>query len=177
MSLMNDGWIRANAGSLFNDFDENRLQPASYDLTLSKTILIPSRGLIDTLVLKRNSVKYDTVQAPVVLTPGEFVLGSTREFIKLPNDIGARFEGKSTLGRIGLSTHVTAGFIDPGFRGVLTVEIKNMSFSTTIVLNPGMSIGQICFYSMNEPAVHSYGSSNGNHYSGQFGPKKPYFLD
>lgn len=177
MSLMNDGWIRANAGSLFDDFDENRLQPASYDLTLSKTILMPGRGLIDTLAMDKNSVKYENRTAPLVLTPGEFVLGSTREMVRLPNDIGARFEGKSTLGRMGLATHVTAGFIDPGFHGALTVEIKNMSFSASIVLRPGMPIGQICFYSMNEPAIHPYGGTNGNHYSGQFGPKKPYFLD
>lgn len=176
MSLMNDGWIRDNAGSLFNDFDENRLQPASYDLTLGKTILVPGRGVIDTIARDKNSVKYEQATAPFALIPNEFVLGSTRESIKLPDDIGARFEGKSTLGRMGLATHITAGFVDPGFHGVLTVEIKNMSSSAVIILRPGMSIGQICFYSMNDSAVNGYGKSHGNHYSDEFGPKKPYFL-
>ena len=105
-----------------------------------------------------------------VLHPGEFVLGSTYEFVTLPDDIAARLEGKSSLGRLGLLTHSTAGFIDPGFNGHVTLELANVA-TLPIILHPGMKIGQLGFFKLSSPAEHPYGSSQyGSHYQGQRGP-------
>lgn len=105
-----------------------------------------------------------------VLHPGEFVLGSTYEFVTLPNDIAARLEGKSSLGRLGLLTHSTAGFIDPGFTGHVTLELANVA-TLPIILYPGMKIGQLGFFTLSSPADHPYGSAEyGSHYQGQRGP-------
>ena len=107
---------------------------------------------------------------PFVLHPGEFVLGSTYEVVTLPNDIAARLEGKSSLGRLGLLTHSTAGFIDPGFSGHVTLELANVA-PLPILLYPGMKIGQVCFFRMTSEAEHPYGSSvYGSRYHGQRGP-------
>lgn len=107
---------------------------------------------------------------PFVLHPGEFVLGSTYEVVTLPNDIAARLEGKSSLGRLGLLTHSTAGFIDPGFSGHVTLELANVA-TLPILLYPGMKIGQVCFFRMTSEAEHPYGSSvYGSRYHGQRGP-------
>lgn len=107
---------------------------------------------------------------PFILHPGEFVLGATYEFVTLPDDIAARLEGKSSLGRLGLLTHSTAGFIDPGFAGHVTLELSNMA-TLPIKLYPGMKIGQLCFFRLSSPAEHPYGSAaTGSHYQGQRGP-------
>ena len=107
---------------------------------------------------------------PFVLHPGEFVLGSTYEVVTLPNDVAARLEGKSSLGRLGLLTHSTAGFIDPGFSGHVTLELANVA-NLPILLRPGMKIGQVCFFRMTSEAEHPYGSSvYGSRYQGQRGP-------
>ncbi len=107
---------------------------------------------------------------PFVLHPGEFVLGSTYETITLPDDVAARLEGKSSLGRLGLLTHSTAGFIDPGFSGHVTLELSNTA-TLPILLWPGMKIGQFCFFRLSSPAVNPYGSgANGSRYQGQRGP-------
>jgi dCTP deaminase len=107
---------------------------------------------------------------PFVLHPGEFVLGSTYEVISLPNDVAARLEGKSSLGRLGLLTHSTAGFIDPGFSGHVTLELANVA-TLPILLWPGMKIGQVCFFRMTSAADYPYGSSiYGSRYQGQRGP-------
>jgi dCTP deaminase len=107
---------------------------------------------------------------PFVLHPGEFVLGSTYEVVTLPNNIAARLEGKSSLGRLGLLTHSTAGFIDPGFSGHVTLELANVA-TLPILLYPGMKIGQVCFFQMTSDAEHPYGSSvYGSRYQGQRGP-------
>jgi len=107
---------------------------------------------------------------PFVLHPGEFVLGSTYEHVSLPDDIAARLEGKSSLGRLGLLTHSTAGFIDPGFQGHVTLELSNMA-TLPIKLWPGMKVGQLCFFQLSSPATHPYGSKEaGSHYQGQRGP-------
>lgn len=177
MTLLNDVWIRENAPVLFSDFDENRLQPASYDLILSGTVLVPGHGIVSIADPRGTEQDMARAELPFILSPGEFVLGSTRDIITVPDDVGARFEGKSTLGRMGLATHITAGFIDPGFHGAITVEIKNMTTATSIVLSRSMPIGQICFYEMNGPSRHPYGKDNGNHYNGQVGPKQPYFYN
>jgi dCTP deaminase len=107
---------------------------------------------------------------PFILHPGEFVLGSTFEVVTLPDDIAARVEGKSSLGRLGLLTHATAGFVDPGFSGHVTLELANVA-TLPIKLYPGMKIGQLCFFRLSSPAEHPYGSAKyGSRYQGQRGP-------
>ena len=105
-----------------------------------------------------------------ILHPGEFVLGSTYEKVSLPDDIAARLEGKSSLGRLGLLTHSTAGFIDPGFEGHVTLELSNVA-TLPIRLWPGMKIGQLCFFKLSSPAERPYGSgATYSRYLGQRGP-------
>ena len=105
-----------------------------------------------------------------ILHPGEFVLGSTHEKVSLPDDIAARLEGKSSLGRLGLLTHSTAGFIDPGFEGHVTLELSNVA-TLPIRLWPGMKIGQLCFFKLSSPAERPYGSgATYSRYLGQRGP-------
>ena len=107
---------------------------------------------------------------PFMLHPGEFVLGSTLERVKLGEDVVARLEGKSSLGRLGLLIHSTAGFIDPGFEGHITLELSNVA-TLPIAIYPGMKIGQISFYQMTTAADHPYGSPRlGSKYQGQTGP-------
>ncbi|CAN5890074.1 dCTP deaminase [soil metagenome] len=107
---------------------------------------------------------------PFILHPGEFVLGSTYEIVTLPDDIAARLEGKSSLGRLGLLTHSTAGFIDPGFTGHVTLELSNAA-TLPIKLWPGMKIGQLCFFRLSSASEHPYGSAvYGSRYQGQRGP-------
>src|SRR5215218_2901180 len=107
---------------------------------------------------------------PFILHPGEFVLGSTYEVVSLPDDVAARVEGKSSLGRLGLLTHATAGFVDPGFSGHVTLELANVA-TLPIKLYPGMKIGQFCFFRLTSPSEHPYGSAKyGSRYQGQRGP-------
>jgi dCTP deaminase len=107
---------------------------------------------------------------PFILHPGEFALASTYEVVTLPDDIAGRLEGKSSLGRLGLLTHSTAGFIDPGFSGHVTLELSNVA-TLPIKLWPGMKIGQLCLFRLSSPAEHPYGSSvYGSRYQGQRGP-------
>ena len=114
-------------------------------------------------------VEVDAKEA-FVLHPGEFVLGATFEVVTLPDDVAARLEGKSSLGRLGLLTHSTAGFIDPGFSGHVTLELSNVA-TLPITLWPGMKIGQLCFFRLSSAAEHPYGSEKyGSRYQGQRGP-------
>jgi dCTP deaminase len=107
---------------------------------------------------------------PFVLHPGEFVLGSTLEVVTIPDDLAARLEGKSSLGRLGLLTHSTAGFVDPGFSGHITLELSNVA-NLPITLWPGMKIGQLCMFRLTSPSEHPYGSSvYGSRYQDQRGP-------
>jgi dCTP deaminase len=107
---------------------------------------------------------------PFILHPGEFVLGATYERVALPDDLAARLEGKSSLGRLGLLTHSTAGFIDPGFSGHVTLELSNVA-TLPIKLWPGMKIGQLCFFQLSSPAEKPYGSAEySSRYQGQRGP-------
>ena len=111
-----------------------------------------------------------TAGEPFILHPGEFVLGSTYEQITLPDDIAARLEGKSSLGRLGLLTHSTAGFVDPGFNGHVTLELSNVA-TLPIKLWPGMKIGQMCFFRLSSPAERPYGSAEySSRYQNQRGP-------
>ncbi len=109
-------------------------------------------------------------EEPFILHPGEFVLASTYELITLPEDLASRLEGKSSLGRLGLLAHSTAGFIDPGFSGHVTLELSNVA-TLPIKLWPGMKIGQLCMFRLTSPAERPYGSAGvGSRYQGQRGP-------
>ena len=111
-----------------------------------------------------------TDDEPFVLHPGEFVLGATYEQVSLGPAVAARLEGKSSLGRLGLLTHSTAGFLDPGFTGHVTLELSNLA-TLPVKLWPGMKIGQLCFFRLSSPAEHPYGSKEyGSRYQGQRGP-------
>src|SRR5467141_1870007 len=114
---------------------------------------------------------------PFILHPGEFVLGSTRERVKLPDDLVARLEGKSSLGRLGLLIHSTAGYVDPGWNGYLTLELSNVA-NLPITIYPGMKIGQISFFMLTTPAEVPYGStSTKSKYQGQRGPTASRFFE
>lgn len=154
---------------------ERDIQPASVDLHLDKGVLVfrnSSEPYIDvrkdlTGLTERQEIPEDK---PFILHPGEFVLGSTMEHIELPNDIVARLEGKSSLGRIGLVIHSTAGYIDPGWKGNLTLELTNVA-RLPITLYFGMRIGQISFQRMTTEVDRPYGSSElGSRYQGQSDP-------
>ena len=151
------------------------VQPSSVDVRLDKYFRIfenhryPS---IDPSVEQPELTRLIEVasEEPFVLHPGEFVLGSTYEQVSLGAKIAARLEGKSSLGRLGLLTHSTAGFIDPGFSGHVTLELSNMA-TLPVKLWPGMKIGQLCFFQLSSPAEHPYGSAQyGSRYQGQRGP-------
>lgn len=155
---------------------ESAVQPSSVDVCLDHRFLVfrnHTRGLID---LKRDLTDLtEPIEAsdadPFILHPGEFVLGSTLERIALPDDLVGRLEGKSSLGRLGLLIHSTAGFIDAGWDGQITLELSNVA-SLPITLYPGMKVGQVSFMQMTTPADHPYGSGAiGSKYQGQVGPR------
>ncbi len=156
-------------------FEPSHVQPSSVDLCLDHRFLVfrnHIRGLIDVkqdLTDLTELIEIDP-DGVFILHPGEFVLGSTAERIALPDDLVGRIEGKSSLGRLGLLIHTTAGFVDAGFDGFITLELSNVA-SLPITLYPGMKIGQISFLQMTTPADHPYGTGTlGSKYSGQVGP-------
>ena len=156
-------------------YDEKMVQPSSIDVRLDRFFRVFENHKyphIDPATEQpelTREVEADKGE-PFVLHPGEFVLGSTFEVVTLPTDVAARLEGKSSLGRLGLLTHSTAGFIDPGFSGHVTLELANVA-TLPILLWPGMKIGQVCFFRMTSEAEHPYGSSvYGSRYQGQRGP-------
>ena len=162
-------------------FDATMVQPSSIDVRLDRffrvfnntkyTHIDPSLQQDDLTSL----VEADE-DGPFVLHPGEFVLGSTFESVSLPDDLAGRLEGKSSLGRLGLLTHSTAGFIDPGFEGHITLELSNVA-NLPITLWPGMKIGQLCLFRLSSSAENPYGSEQaGSKYQGQRGPtpSRPY---
>ncbi|PRW62791.1 dCTP deaminase [Actinopolyspora mortivallis] len=155
--------------------DDSSIQPSSIDVRLDRffrvfdnskyTHIDPSQQQDDLTSLVEH-----TDEDAFVLHPGEFVLGSTFETVRLPEDLAGRLEGKSSLGRLGLLTHSTAGFIDPGFGGHITLELSNVA-NLPITLWPGMKIGQLCLFRLSSPAEHPYGSkAAGSRYQGQRGP-------
>jgi len=156
-------------------YDPTLLQPSSVDLRLDRffrTFVNHRYTHIDPATQQDDLTAMVEVQGdePFVLHPGEFVLGSTYEVITLPDDIAGRLEGKSSLGRLGLLTHSTAGFIDPGFSGHVTLELSNVA-NLPIKLWPGMKVGQLCLFRLSSPAEHPYGSAiYGSRYQGQRGP-------
>jgi dCTP deaminase len=156
-------------------YDLNMIQPSSVDVRLDRlfrTFENHKYAHIDPAENQPELTREVAVegQDPFILHPGEFVLGSTYEVISLPDDIAGRLEGKSSLGRLGLLTHSTAGFIDPGFSGHVTLELSNVA-TLPIKLWPGMKIGQLCLFRLESPAEHPYGSAvYGSRYQGQRGP-------
>ena len=165
----------ADGAICLDPWDADLLQPASVDVRLDRFFLVFDNhrySCIDPAVAGPDLTREVEVcpGEPFVLHPGDFVLGSTFEAITLGDTIAARVEGKSSLGRLGLLTHATAGFIDPGFTGHITLELSNAA-TLPIKLWPGMRVGQLCFFGMSSPVAHPYGSAHaGSHYQGQRGP-------
>lgn len=155
--------------------DRGLIQPASIDVRLDRYFRLFDNHRYPVIdpAAEQPGLTHEVVadaDDPFVLHPGEFVLGSTYECVELGPDIAARLEGKSSLGRLGLLTHSTAGFIDPGFDGHVTLELSNTA-TMPILLYPGMKVGQLCFFGLSSPAEHPYGSTGaGSHYQGQRGP-------
>lgn len=176
--LLSDRDIRSQieAGRIgLEPLDMNLLQPSSMDVRLDRFFRLFDNHkypFIDPREQQDDLTRFVEVQndEPFILHPGEFVLGSTYEFVKLPEDIAARLEGKSSLGRLGLLTHSTAGFVDPGFQGHVTLELSNVA-TLPIKLWPGMKIGQLCFFQLSSASENPYGSAKyGSRYQGQRGP-------
>ncbi len=160
---------------IIRPFDYKDLQPASVDLHLDRKVLVFRNNLDPYIDLRKPMVELtEPVEIPedkpFILHPGEFVLGSTLEHIEIPNNIVARLEGKSSLGRIGLLIHSTAGYVDPGWKGHLTLELTNVS-RLPVTLYQGMRIGQISFLRMTTEVDRPYGSKElGSRYQGQTDP-------
>ncbi len=176
--LLSDRDIRAEIDSarvVLDPYEPTMIQPSSIDVRLDRFFRLFDNhkyAVIDPATNQPDLTRLVEVDAgePFVLHPGEFVLGSTYEQVTLPDDIAARLEGKSSLGRLGLLTHSTAGFIDPGFSGHVTLELSNVA-TLPITLWPGMKIGQLCFFRLTSPAENAYGSGPYlNRYQGQRGP-------
>ena len=176
--LLSDGDIRAevDAGRVsLEPYAPELVQPSSIDVRLDRLFRVFENHRyphIDPAEEQPELTRMvqPTGDEPFILHPGEFVLGSTYEVVTLPDDIAARLEGKSSLGRLGLLTHSTAGFIDPGFSGHVTLELSNVA-TLPIKLWPGMKVGQLCFFRLSSPSEHPYGSEKyGSRYQGQRGP-------
>jgi dCTP deaminase len=156
-------------------YDETMVQPSSIDVRLDKFFRLFDNHkypFIDPAQDQPELTRLIEVThgEPFILHPGEFVLGSSFEIVTLPDYLAARLEGKSSLGRLGLLTHSTAGFVDPGFSGHVTLELSNAA-TLPIKLWPGMKVGQLCFFRLSSPAEAPYGSAKyGSRYQGQRGP-------
>lgn len=156
-------------------YDRELVQPSSIDVRLDRFFRVFNNSRYTHIDPAIQQDELTTLVEPrgeeaFVLHPGEFVLGSTLEVVTLPDDVASRLEGKSSLGRLGLITHSTAGFIDPGFSGHITLELSNVA-NLPIMLWPGMKIGQLCLIRLSSPAEFPYGSSvYGSRYQGQRGP-------
>jgi dCTP deaminase len=176
--LLSDRDIRAELAEgrvVLEPFDDAMVQPSSVDVRIDKFFRVFENHRYPHIdpaeeqpELTREVQPLDG--EPFILHPGEFVLASTYEVVTLPDDIAGRLEGKSSLGRLGLLTHSTAGFIDPGFSGHVTLELSNVA-TLPIKLWPGMKIGQLCLFRLSSPAEHPYGSGvYGSRYQDQRGP-------
>jgi dCTP deaminase len=176
--LLSDRDIRAEIDSgrvVIEPYDEAMVQPSSVDVRIDRFFRLFDNhkySVIDPSVEQPDLTRLVEVEPDeaFVLHPGEFVLASTYEVVSLPDDVAARLEGKSSLGRLGLLTHSTAGFIDPGFSGHVTLELSNVA-TLPIKIWAGMKIGQLCFFRLSSAAEHAYGSERyGSRYQGQRGP-------
>jgi len=176
--LLSDRDIRAEIATgrvAVEPFAESMVQPSSVDVRLDRFFRVFENhkySVIDPSI-EQSELTREVIVEPnehFILHPGEFVLASTYEVITLPDDIAGRLEGKSSLGRLGLLTHSTAGFIDPGFSGHITLELSNVA-NLPVKLFPGMKIGQLCLIKLSSPAEHPYGSAvYASRYQGQRGP-------
>lgn len=170
--ILSDATLRKLGPSILDPFDPSRVQPASIDMTLGSSFLRLGRSfgeVIDPASKATYPSKHKT-EGDYWLYPGHLTLAMTAEKVCVPADLLGRFDGKSSLARLGLLTHVTAGFIDPGFRGFITLELLNVALSP-ILLRPGMAIGQISFEMLDVPAERPYGSEGlGSKYQDQEGP-------
>jgi len=177
--ILSDRSIREElaAGRIVIDpLDEACIQPSSVDLHIDRYFRVFRNHTMGHIDVKKNLEDLTELveigeDDTFMLHPGEFVLGSTSERVALPDDLVARLEGKSSLGRLGLLIHSTAGFVDAGWDGQLTLELSNVA-TLPITLYPGMKIGQISFIRMTTSAEHPYGSAEvGSKYQGQVGPR------
>ena len=161
VSVLSDGTIRrmVEEGRIgIEPWDPDMIQPASIDLRLGNSFRV---------FHNHRARAIDLRDPPFVVHPGEFVLARTEEHVVLPDDVVARIEGKSSLGRLGLIVHATAGFVDPGFSGTLTLEVTNLT-RIPIELWPGLPIAQLSFMALDAPAQRPYGHPDlGSHYHGQ----------
>ncbi len=174
-SVLSDGTIARliEAGRMrIEPWDPAMVQPASVDLRLGDTFRVFHNHRTSAIDLREpptnltEQVKIADGEA-FVIHPGEFCLGRTLEHVELPDDIVARIEGKSSVGRLGLIVHATAGFCDPGWRGTLTLELNNLT-RVPIKLYSGLSIAQLSFMTLDAPALRPYGHAGlGSHYQGQ----------
>ena len=176
--LLSDRDIRAAIEArdvVLEPFAADMVQPSSVDVRIDRFFRLFDNhkyAVIDPALEQPELTRLVEVEPDdaFVLHPGEFVLASTYEVVSLAAGIAARLEGKSSLGRLGLLTHSTAGFIDPGFSGHVTLELSNVA-TLPIKLWPGMKIGQLCFFRLSSPAEHPYGTDRyGSRYQGQRGP-------
>jgi len=175
--LLSDRDIRAELDSgrvVLDPCDPSMIQPSSVDVRIDRFFRLFDNHkypVIDPAEEQPELTRLVevTTDEAFVLHPGEFVLASTFELVTLPDDVAARLEGKSSLGRLGLLTHSTAGFIDPGFSGHVTLELSNVA-TLPIKLWPGMKIGQLCFFRLSSAAERPYGMAAGSRYQGQRGP-------
>jgi len=166
MRLVREGRIK------IDPWDEALVQPASVDLRLGDSFRVFHNYRVTSIDLRdppqnlTEEVKVENGD-PFVIHPGEFALGRTMEWVELPEDIVARIEGKSSLGRLGLIVHATAGFCDPGWKGTLTLEFNNLT-RVPIKLYAGLPICQLSFMTLDAPALRPYGHEQlGSHYQGQ----------
>ncbi|HVW19057.1 MAG TPA: dCTP deaminase [Solirubrobacteraceae bacterium] len=175
MPVLSDGTIRrlvADGRVRIEPWDDAMVQPASVDLRLGASFRVFHNFRVEAIDLAQppaNLTEHVEVadDEPFVIHPGEFVLGRTAEYVEIPDDVVARIEGKSSLGRLGLIVHATAGFVDPGFKGTLTLEITNLT-RVPIKLWPGKPIAQLSFMTLDEAAQRPYGHPElGSHYHGQ----------
>ncbi len=176
--LLSDRDIQAEiaAGRVqLEPFDTGMVQPSSVDVRLDRYFRVFENHRYPHIDPAQEQPELTRMvepdgDEPFILHPGEFALASTYEIVTLPDDVAGRLEGKSSLGRLGLLTHSTAGFIDPGFSGHVTLELSNVA-TLPIKLWPGMKIGQLCLIRLSSPAEHPYGSAKyGSRYQGQRGP-------
>jgi len=156
-------------------YDEALLQPSSVDVRVDRYFRVFRNNRYPFIDVKEPQEELTELleiepETPFILHPGEFVLGSTLERVRLPDDLVARLEGKSSLGRLGLLIHSTAGFIDPGWDGHVTLELSNVA-NLPITIYFGMKIGQLSFMQLSEASERPYGSGGlGSKYQGQKGP-------
>jgi dCTP deaminase len=183
--ILSDADIRtqiADGRIEIDPFDESCVQPSSVDLHVDAQFRVFANSrypYIDVRTPMPDLTELVEVgdDEPFILHPGEFVLGSTRERVRLPDDLVARLEGKSSLGRLGLLIHSTAGYVDPGWDGYLTLELSNVA-NLPITIYPGMKIGQISFFRLSTPADVPYGSAGTrSKYQGQRGPTASRFFE